>query len=78
MVNIILLNIYIIILKLNTSSFASKIPDMYPPELDHKKTTESPTAVYYLDILITINNGKYVTAVHNIYIYILYREDLAQ
>ena len=52
-------------LMLNNSSFASKIPDIYPPELDLKKTTESPTTVSYLDILITIDNGKYVTAVND-------------
>ena len=27
------------LLKFNNSSFASKIPDIYPPELDLKKTT---------------------------------------
>ena len=41
------------------------LPDIYPPELDLKKTTESPTTVSYLDILITIDNGKYVTAVYD-------------
>ena len=55
-----------ILLMLNNSSFASKIPDIYPPELDLKKTKEYPTTVSYLDILITIvNNGKYVTAVYD-------------
>ena len=53
------------LLTLNNSSFASKIPDIYPPELDLNKTTESPTTVSYLDILITINEGKYVTAVYD-------------
>ena len=53
------------LLTLNNSSFASKIPDIYLPELDIKKTTESPTTVSYLDIVITINNGKYVTAVYD-------------
>ena len=53
------------LLTLNNSRFASKIPDIYPPELDLKKTTESPTTVSYLDILITINKGKYVTAVYD-------------
>ena len=43
------------LLTLNNSSFASKIPDIYPPELDLKKTTESPTTVSYLDIY-TYNN----------------------
>ena len=33
------------LLKLNNIIFASKIPDIYPPELDLKKTTESPTTV---------------------------------
>ena len=52
---------------MNNSGFASKIPDIYPPELDLKKTTESPTTVSYLDILITINNAQYhyVTAVYD-------------
>ena len=53
------------LLTLNNSGFASKLPDIYPPELDLKKTTESPSTVSYLDILITINNGKYVTAVYD-------------
>ena len=53
------------LLTLNNSRFAGKIPDIYPPELDLKKTTESPTTVSYLDILITINKGKYVTAVYD-------------
>ena len=33
------------LLTLNNSRFASKIPDIYPPELDLKKTTES--SIYY-------------------------------
>ena len=53
------------LLTLNNSGFASKIPDIYPPELDLKKITESPTTVSYLDILIIINKGKYVTAVYD-------------
>ena len=53
------------LLTLNNSSFTSKIPDIYPPDLDLKKTAESPTTVSYLDILITIDNGKYVTAVYD-------------
>ena len=53
------------LLAFKNSSFASKISDIYPPELDLKKTTESPTTVSYLDILITINNVKDVTAVYD-------------
>ena len=45
------------LLTLNNNSFASKIPDIYHPELDLKKTTESPTTVSYLDILITIKGN---------------------
>ena len=52
------------LLKLNSSNFASKRPGIYPPELHLKKTTESPTTVSYLDILITIDNCKYVTVVY--------------
>ena len=50
---------------MNNNIFASNIPDIYSSELDLKKTTESPTTVSYLDKLITINNGKYVTAVYD-------------
>ena len=53
------------LLTLNNSSFANKIQDIYPPELDLNKTTESATTVTYLYILITINNRKYVTAVYD-------------
>ena len=51
------------LLTLNNSSFASKIPEIYPPELDLKKTTESPTTVSYLDILIfSIVNFPYLSS----------------
>ena len=43
------------LLTLNNSTFASKIPDIYPSELALKKTTESVTTVSYLDIR-TYNN----------------------
>ena len=43
------------LLTLNNSGFASKISDIYPPELDLKKITEYPTTVSYLDIA-TYNN----------------------
>ena len=33
------------LLTLKNSDIASKIPDIYLPELDLKKTTESPTTV---------------------------------
>ena len=40
-----------------------KLGHIYPPELELKRTTESPTMLSYLDILITIENGKYHTAI---------------
>ena len=50
-------------LTLNNPAFDNAIDDIYPPELQLKKTTECPTTLSYLDILITIDNGKYSTAV---------------
>ena len=51
------------LLTLNNSGFACNIDDIYPPELEFKKTTECPTTLSYLDLLITIDNGKYSTSV---------------
>ena len=41
------------------------IRDIYPPELHLKRTTESTTALSYLDILTTIEHGKYSTTLHD-------------
>ena len=41
--------------------FNDAIQDIYPSELQLKKTTECPTTLSYLDILITIEHGKYST-----------------
>ena len=49
---------------LNNPAFDDDI-HVYPPELLLKKTTECPTTLSYLDVLITIYNGKYSTAVFN-------------
>ena len=46
-----------------TNRFTKVIPNIYPPELEFKRTTESPTMLSYLDILITIENGKYHTTI---------------
>ena len=54
---------YIDDLLTNNSGFACKIDDIYPPELELKKTTECPATLSYLDLLITIDNGKYSTSV---------------
>ena len=51
------------LLTLNNSGFACKIDDIYPPELQFKRTTECPATLSYLDLLITIDNGKYSTSV---------------
>ena len=51
------------LLTLNNPAFDNAIDDIYPPELQLKKTTECPTTLSYLDILITIDNGKYSTAI---------------
>ena len=41
------------LLTLNNTRFECAIEDIiYPPELQLKKTTESPTALSYLDIMI--------------------------
>ena len=51
------------LLTLNNTQFDAAIQDIYPQELQLKKTTESATALSYLDVLITIDNRRYSTAV---------------
>ena len=51
------------LLVLNNNKFHHVIHDIYPPALELKKTTECPTSLSYLDILISIDNGKYTTAI---------------
>ena len=53
------------LLTLNNSKFEHAISDIYPPELQLKKTTECSTALSYLDVMITFDNGKYSTAVYD-------------
>ena len=53
------------LLTLNNTTFHSVIADIYPSELQQKKTTECGTQLSYLDILITIENGKYSSAVYD-------------
>ena len=48
------------LLVLNNNKFHHVI---HPPAFELKKTTECPTSPSYLDVLITIDNGKYTTAV---------------
>ena len=53
------------LLVLNNTNFSDAIQDIYPSELQLKKTTESTTALSYLDIFITIERGKYCTTLYN-------------
>ena len=53
------------LLTLNNTLFHSAIEDIYPVQLKLKKTSESSTTLSYLDIQITIVNGKYSTAVYD-------------
>ena len=50
---------------LNNISFHLVINDIYSRELQLKKTSESPTALSYLDIEVTILNEKYCTAIYD-------------
>ena len=54
-----------VLVKLNNATFHSAITDIYPHKLQLKKTTECETQLSYLDVLITIENGKYSTAVYD-------------
>ena len=38
----------------------TEIQHIYPSELDLKRTTENSTSLSYLDVLITIDKGKYL------------------
>ena len=51
------------LLSLNNPGFAEAIPNIYPPELILKKTTESPVLVSYLDVSISIFSYKFCTSV---------------
>ena len=43
------------LLTLNNSNFEEEIPNIYPPELTLKRTSESDTKLSYLDISIRVN-----------------------
>ena len=42
------------LLTLNNPSFEQEIPNIYPPQLQLKKTTEAPDKLSYLDICLQI------------------------
>ena len=52
------------LLTLNNSNFDEEIPNIYPPELTLKRTSESDTNLSYLDISISICSSKYITEVY--------------
>ena len=53
------------LLTLNNSNFEEEIPNIYPPELTPKRTSESNTKLSCLDISISICSSKYVTEVYD-------------
>ena len=53
------------LLTLNNNKFNSEMSNIYPPELTLKRTTESDTKLYYLDVSISICHGKFVTEVYD-------------
>ena len=42
-----------------------EIPNIYPPELVLKRTTESPAELSYLDISIRINSNRFITTLYD-------------
>ena len=50
---------------MNNSNFEEEIPNIYPPELTLKRTSESDTNLSNLNISISICSGKYVTEVYD-------------
>ena len=51
------------LLALNNKKFEEEIGNIYPPELTLKRTTESDTTLSYLDVSISICQGKFITEV---------------
>ena len=53
------------LLTLNNPDFQAYIGQIYPPELELKKTTESHDSCSYLDLNINILNGKFYTDLYD-------------
>ena len=51
------------LLTLNNPTFEEAIGDIYPPQLELKRTTETESRLSYLDIELTIADRKFTTAV---------------
>ena len=53
------------LLTLNNPDFQACIGQIYPPELELKKTTESHDSCSYLDLNINVLNGKFCTDLYD-------------
>ena len=53
------------LLTLNNTTFRNSIGKIYPPELELKITTESPTACSYLDLSISLIYNKFQTDLYD-------------
>ena len=50
---------------MNNGRFVHEIRHIYPRDLELKRTTESSTSLSYLDVLVSIDKGKYSTDVYD-------------
>ena len=53
------------LLTLNNPTFEKEIKNIYPPQLELKKTTETDSRLSYLDLEVNIVDGKFTTAVYD-------------
>ena len=53
------------VLSLNNAKFSDYLDSIYPPELEIKDTSDSPTFVNFLDLHLKINNNKICTSLYD-------------
>ena len=53
------------VLSMNNDAFHNHLHSIYPPELEIKETTESPTSASYLDLLLSVSNGILSTKLYD-------------
>ena len=53
------------LLTLNNPNFVDEIKNIYPTQLELKKTTETDSKLSYLDLEINILDGKFTTTVYD-------------
>ena len=53
------------LLTLDNPLFEAEIPNIYPPELELKKTTEAIDRLSYLDLYIDIIDHQFITSVYD-------------